>query len=227
MEIKITPKRLIGKRVEITILAVVVLLVISSSVITGPGLAFAANTGGGGSNDGGGKGGRGHDGAGGGSNNVVGDSGGTGKKVGVADGGGHGLRGSSSSSLISHRESFPHPVFVGKRPIVGGLPHHESFQVGPPHGFDFVHHDDDHNTVVKIVHINRSHSDGTVNWIVLTIDYTSPISGITYQAGERIPLSDFVPTVLPAQAVSTAAAAAALATAGGSASAAAAAAVAH
>jgi hypothetical protein len=222
MEIKIAPKRLIGKKVEITILVVVVLLVISSSAMMDPGLAFAAKTGGGGSNDGGGKGGRGHDGAGGGSNNVVGDSGGTGKKVGVADGGGHGLRGSSSSSLISHRESFPHPVFVGKRPIVGGLPHHESFQVGPPHGFDFVHHDDDHSTVVKIVHINRSHSDGTVNWIVLTIDYTSPISGITYQAGERIPLRDFVPTVLPAQAVS--AAAAAVATAGGSA---AAAAVAH
>jgi hypothetical protein len=225
MEIKIAPKRLIGKKVEITILAVVVLLVISSSAMMDPGLAFAAKTGGGGSNDGGGKGGGGHDGAGGSSNNVVGDSGGTGKKVGVNDGGGgHGLPGSSSSSLISHRESFPHPVFVGKRPIVGGLPHRESFQVGPPHGFDFVHHDDDHSTVVKIVHINRSHSDGTVNWIVLTIDYTSPISGITYQAGERIPLRDFVPTVLPAQAVS--AAAAAVATAGGSA-AAAAAAVAH
>ena len=231
IEIKIDPKRWIRKKVEITMLAVAVVLVLSSSTVTGPGLAFAAKAegvGSDGSAGGGGKGSGGHDGD---SNNVS-NSHGTGKKVGGTDGGGgHGPLGRSSS--VSHRESFPHPVFVGKHLIAGGPPHRDfclrsgsncgSFDFGQRDGFRFVRHDDDHNTVVKIVHINRNHNDRSANFIVLAVDYTSPISGITYQAGERIPLSDFVPTVLPAQTVS--AAAAAVATAGGSA--AAAAAVAH
>jgi hypothetical protein len=237
IEIKIDPKRWIRKKVEITILAVAVVLVLSSSTVTGPGLAFAARAEGAGSDggaDGGGKGSGGHDGD---SNNVS-NSRGTGKKVGGTDGGGegHGPPGSSSSSSVGHRESFPHPVFVGKHLIAGGPPHRDfclrsgsncgSFDFGQRDGFRFVRHDDNHNTVVKIVHINRNHNDRSVNFIVLTVDYTSPISGITYQAGERIPLSDFVPTVLPAPAASAAAAAVATA-GGGSASAAAAAAVAN
>jgi hypothetical protein len=231
IEIKIAPKRWIRKKVEITMLTVAVVLVLSSSTVTGPGLDFAAKAEGAGSDGGAGggvKGSGGHDGD---SNNVS-NSRGTGKKIGGIDGGGgHGPPGSSSSSSVGHRESFPHPVFVGKHLIAGGAPHRDfclrsgsncgSFDFGQRDGFRFVGHDDDHNTVVKIVHINRNHNDRSVNFIVLAVDYTSPISGITYQAGERIPLSDFVPTVLPAPAAS--AAAAAVATAGGSASAAAAA----
>ena len=237
IEIKIAPKRWIHKKVKITMLAVAVVLVLSSSTMAGPvGLAFAAKAEGagsdGGAGGGGGKGSGGHDGD---SNNVS-DNHGTGKKVGGTDGGGggHGPPVRSSSS-VGHRESFPHPVFVGKHLIVGGPSHRDfclrsgsncsSFDFVQRNGFQFGHHDDNHNTVVKIVHINRNHNDRSVNFIVLTVDYTSPISGITYQAGERIPLSDFVPTVLPAPAAS--AAATAVATAGGSASAAAAAAVAH
>lgn len=230
-EIKIAPKRWIGKKVEITMLAVAVVLVLSSSTVTGPALAFAAKAEGGGSGGGavgGGKGSGGHDGD---SNNVS-NSPGTGKKVGGTDGvGGHGPPGSSSSS-VSHRESFPHTVSVGKNLIVRGQPHRDfclssgsncgSFDFGQRDGFRFGHHNDNnHNTVVKIVHINSNHNDRSVNFIVLTVDYTSPIRGITYQAGERIPLSDFVPRVLPAPAASAAA------TAGESAAAAAAVAVAH
>jgi hypothetical protein len=233
IEIKIAPKRWIHKKVKITMLAVAVVLVLSSSTMTGPaGLAFAAKAEGAGSDGGtggGGKGSGGHDGD---SNNVS-DSHGTGKKVGGTDGGGgHGPPGRSSS--VGYRESFPHPVFVGKHLIVGGPPHRDfclrsssncgSFDIVQRNGFQFGHHDDNHNTVVKIVHISRNHNDRSVNFIVLTVDYTSPISGITYQAGERIPLSDFVPTVLPAPAAT--AAATAVATAGGSVSTAAAAAAA-
>jgi hypothetical protein len=239
IEIKIDPKRWIRKKVEITILAVAVVLVLSSSTVTGPGLAFAARAEGAGSDGGAGGGGKGSGGHDGDSNNVS-NSRGTGKKVGGTDGGGggHGPPGSSSSSSSSvvHQESFPHPVFVGKPLIAGGPPHRDfclrsgsncgSFDFGQRDGFRFVRHDDNHNTVVKIVHINRNHNDRSVNFIVLAVDYTSPISGITYQAGERIPLSDFVPTVLPAPAASAAAAAVATA-GGGSASAAAAAAVAN
>ena len=237
IEIKIAPKRWIHKKVKITMLAVAVVLVLSSSTMAGPvGLAFAAKAEGagsdGGAGGGGSKGSGGHDGD---SNNVS-YSHGTGKKVGGTDGGGggHGPPVRSSSS-VGHRESFPHPVFVGKHLIVGGPSHRDfclrsgsncsSFDFVQHNGFQFGHHDDNHNTVVKIVHISRNHNDRSVNFIVLTVDYTSPISGITYQAGERIPLSDFVPTVLPAPAAT--AAATAVATAGGSASAAAAAAVAH
>jgi hypothetical protein len=235
IEIKIAPKRWIHKKVKITMLAVAVVLVLSSSTMTGPaGLAFAAKAEGAGSDGGtggGGKGSGGHDGD---SNNVS-DSHGTGKKVGGTDGGeGHGPPGRSSSSSVGYRESFPHPVFVGKHLIVGGPPHRDfclrsssncgSFDIVQRNGFQFGHHDDNHNTVVKIVHISRNHNDRSVNFIVLTVDYTSPISGITYQAGERIPLSDFVPTVLPAPAAT--AAATAVATAGGSVSTAAAAAAA-
>jgi hypothetical protein len=238
IEIKIAPKRWIRKKVEITMLAVAVVLVLSSSTVTGPGLAFAARAEGAGSDggaDGGGKGSGGHDGD---SNNVS-NRRGTGKKVGGTDGGGggHGPPGSSSSSSVGHRESFPHPVFVGKHLIAGGPPHRDfclrsgsncgSFDFGQRDGFRFVRHDDNHNTVVKIVHINRNHNDRSVNFIVLTVDYTSPISGITYQAGERIPLSDFVPTVLPAPAASAAAAAVATAGGGSASAAAAAAAVAN
>jgi hypothetical protein len=237
IEIKIDPKRWIRKKVEITILAVAVVLVLSSSTVTGPGLAFAARAEGAGSDGGAGGGGKGSGGHDGDSNNVS-NSRGTGKKVGGTDGGGggHGPPGSSSSSSsVGHRESFPHSVFVGKHLIAGGPPHRDfclrsgsncgSFDFGQRDGFRFVRHDDNHNTVVKIVHINRNHNDRSVNFIVLAVDYTSPISGITYQAGERIPLSDFVPTVLPAPAASAAAAAVATA-GGGSASAAAAAAAA-
>jgi hypothetical protein len=237
IEIKIAPKRWIRKKVKITMLAVAVVLVLSSSTMTGPaGLAFAAKAEGAGSDGGtggGGKGSGGHDGD---SNNVS-DSHSTGKKVGGTDGGGgHGPpgRSSSSSSSVGYRESFPHPVFVGKHLIVGGPPHRDfclrsssncgSFDIVQRNGFQFGHHDDNHNTVVKIVHISRNHNDRSVNFIVLTVDYTSPISGITYQAGERIPLSDFVPTVLSAPAAT--AAATAVATAGGSVSTAAAAAAA-
>ena len=236
IEIKIDPKRWIRKKVEITILAVAVVLVLSSSTVMGPGLAFAAKAEGAGSDGGAGVGGKGSGGHDGDSNNVS-NSRGTGKKVGGTDGGGegHGPPGSSSSSSVGHRESFPHPVFVGKHLIAGGPPHRDfclrsgsncgSFDFGQRDGFRFVRHDDNHNTVVKIVHINRNHNDRSVNIIVLAVDYTSPISGITYQAGERIPLSDFVPTVLPAPAAS--AAAAAVATAGGGSASAAAAAVAN
>jgi hypothetical protein len=237
IEIKIAPKRSICKKVKITMLAVAVVLVLSSYTMTGPaGLAFAAKAEGAGSDGdtgGGGKGSGGHDGD---SNNVS-YSHGTGKKVGGTDGGGgHGPpgRSSSSSSSVGYRESFPHPVFVGKHLIVGGPPHRDfclrsssncgSFDIVQRNGFQFGHHDDNHNTVVKIVHISRNHNDRSVNFIVLTVDYTSPISGITYQAGERIPLSDFVPTVLSAPAAT--AAATAVATAGGSVSTAAAAAAA-
>jgi hypothetical protein len=236
-EIKIAPKRWIRKKVEITILAVAVVLVLSSSTVTGPGLAFAARAEGGGSDGGAGVGGKGSGGHDGDSNNVS-NSRGNGKKVGGTDGGGGGHGGpgsSSSSSSVGHRESFPHPVFVDKHIIAGGQPHRDfclrsssncgSFDFGQPDGFRFVRHDDNHNTVVKIVHINKNHNDRSVNFIVLAVDYTSPISGITYQAGERIPLSDFVPTVLPAPAAS--AAAAAVATAGGGSASAAAAAVAN
>jgi len=225
VEIKIGPKRWIGKKVEITILTVAILLVLSSSTMAGSGLAFAEKTGGGSSDDSAGGGGKGngvHDG---GSNNI-GDNRGTSKKlVGGTDGGKHGTPGGSSS--VNHWESFPHPVFGGKHLIVAGPPHRDfCLRSGSNCGsFDFGHHDDDHNTVVKIVHINRNHNDRSVNFITLTVDYTSPISGITYQAGERIPLSDFVPTVLPAPAAS--AAAAAVATAGGGSASAAAAAVAN
>jgi hypothetical protein len=222
MEIKIALKNWIGKKVEITILTVAILLVLSSSTMAGSGLAFAEKTGGGGSDGSAGGGGKGngvHDG---GSNNI-GDNRGTSKKlVGGTDGGKHGTPGSSSSSSVNHRESFPYPVFGGKHLIVAGPPHRDfCLRSGSNCGsFDFGHHDDDHNTVVKIVHINRNHNDRSVNFITLKVDYTSPISGITYQAGERIPLNDFVPTVLPSPSAA-AAAAAAVATAGGSASAAA------
>jgi hypothetical protein len=221
MEIKIALKNWIGKKVEITILTVAILLVLSSSTMAGSGLAFAEKTGGGGSDGSAGGGGKGngvHDG---GSNNI-GDNRGTSKKlVGGTDGGKHGTPGSSSSS-VNHRESFPYPVFGGKHLIVAEPPHRDfCLRSGSNCGsFDFGHHGDDHNTVVKIVHINRNHNDRSVNFITLKVDYTSPISGITYQAGERIPLNDFVPTVLPSPSAA-AAAAAAVATAGGSASAAA------
>jgi hypothetical protein len=231
---EIAPKRWIRKKVEITMLAVAVVLVLSSSTVTGPGLAFAARAEGAGSDGGSGGGGKGSGGHDGDSNNVS-NSRGTGKKVGGTDGGGgHGPPGSPSSSSVGHRESFPHPASVGKHLTAGGPPHRNfclrsgsncgSFDFGQRDGFRFVGHDDDHNTVVKIVHIDRNHNDRSVNFIVLAVDYTSPISGITYQAGERIPLSDFVPTVLPAPAAS--AAAAAVATAGGGSASAAAAAVA-
>ncbi|HET7345261.1 MAG TPA: hypothetical protein VFJ05_05260, partial [Nitrososphaeraceae archaeon] len=165
IEIKIASKSWIGKKVEITMLAVAVVLVLSSSTVTGPALAFAAKAegaGSGGGAGGGGKGSGGHDGD---SNNVS-NSRGTGKKVGGTDRvGGHGPPDSSSSS-VGHRESFPHPVSVGKHLIVGGQPHRDfclscgSFDFGQHDGFRFGHHnDDDHNTVVKIVHINRNHND--------------------------------------------------------------------